>query len=128
LVPAGASERGLARLDRHREAVLRLARLSEARPAAGEAAPRGALQIVIDEATAFIPIADLIDAPAERARLEKERAKVDAELKKTDARLANADFVAKAPPAVVDELRERQITQTEQRDKLGEALARLEGL
>ena len=128
LILSGASERSLARMERHREAILRLARLSEARAAAGEAAPRGALQIVIDEATAFIPIADLIDAPAERSRLEKERAKVDAELKKTEARLANADFVAKAPPAVVDELRERQIAQTEQREKLGEALARLEGL
>ncbi|MEM6492240.1 MAG: valine--tRNA ligase, partial [Pseudomonadota bacterium] len=114
--------------DRHRDAILRLARLSEARAAGSEVAPQGALQIVIDEATAFIPIAGLIDAPAERARLEKERGKAEGELKKTEARLSNQDFLAKAPEAVVEELRERQAAQTAQRDKLTEALARLEGL
>ena len=128
LLVAGASDRTKARLERRRDAILRLARLSEARAEAGREGPAGALQIVIDEAVAFLPIADLIDVDAERKRLEKEREKALGELERTEKRLANEDFIAKAPEDVVTELRDRRTAQAEQFDRLGEAIERLAAL
>ena len=128
LVLMGCSAENTARLARHRDAILRLARLSDAAAAPKGEAPAGALQIVIDEATAFLPIAELIDVPAERQRLEKEKAKAEGELSKIGKRLSNQDFIAKAPEDVVAELRERQTAQEGQMARLEEALNRLESL
>ena len=49
-----------------------------------------------------------IDVAAERRRLEKDLAAAQKELASTTAKLGNADFMAKAPEAVVDKIRERQ--------------------
>ena len=44
-----------ARLDRHRDLVTRLARLSKLETLEGGEVPKGAVQIVLDEATAVLP-------------------------------------------------------------------------
>ena len=44
---------------------------------------------------------------AERRRVEKDLATVRAEAEQAERKLANADFTAKAPPAVVDKTRQR---------------------
>ncbi|HEX5598811.1 MAG TPA: valine--tRNA ligase [Micromonosporaceae bacterium] len=48
-----------------------------------------------------------IDVAAERARLEKDRAAAEKELVQARAKLGNPGFVAKAPEAVVNKIRER---------------------
>ena len=48
-----------------------------------------------------------IDVAAERARLSKETARLEGELAKARGKLDNAAFVAKAPPAVIDQERQR---------------------
>jgi valyl-tRNA synthetase len=48
-----------------------------------------------------------IDVAAEKARLAKEAARLEAELAKANGKLANASFVAKAPPAVIEQERKR---------------------
>jgi valyl-tRNA synthetase len=55
----------------------------------------------------LVPMAGLIDAPAEAERLEKLSAKAEKELLTLRGRLASASFVAGAPPAVVAAARER---------------------
>ncbi len=55
----------------------------------------------------FLPLEGLIDAEAERARLQKEIAKVEDELGKVRAKLANPGFAEKVPPAVLGEHRKR---------------------
>jgi len=50
---------------------------------------------------------DLIDAPAEIARLDKEAQKVEKELETVQSRLAKPDFVARAKPEVVEQNRTR---------------------
>jgi len=121
---AGAATR--ARLDAHRDIVGRLARLSESRIHDGEV-PKGAVQIVLDEATVILPLAAVIDIGQERARLAREIDKVAGEIAKFDKKLANENFLAKAPLEVVEEQRARRAESQALRDKLTAALGRLAG-
>jgi len=121
---AGAATR--ARLDAHRDIVGRLARLSESRIHDGEV-PKGAVQIVLDEATVILPLAAVIDIGQERARLAREIDKVAGEIAKFDKKLVNENFLAKAPPEVVEEQRARRAESEALRDKLTAALGRLAG-
>jgi valyl-tRNA synthetase len=106
------------------DAIRRLARASEVSVLDGPM-PRGAAQIVIDEATAVIPLAGLIDVAAERARLGKERAKIEAEAGKLEQKLGNADFVRRAPEEIVEENRERLAALKADLARLDAALARI---
>jgi valyl-tRNA synthetase len=64
--------------------------------------PPTALQIV-DGQSIYAPLKSLIDdVDAEVARIEKRRAKIAQELAKYEAKLSNANFVANAPPEVVE--------------------------
>jgi len=56
----------------------------------------------------YLPLEGLIDITAERARLSKELEKVRAEITKVEAKLASGSFVSSAPPAVVEEHRQRR--------------------
>jgi len=126
LVLVGADPATRDRLGRHRALIERLARLSGVELA--EAAPAGAVQFVIGEATGALAIADIIDVAAERARLTKEIASLTADIERTAKKLANADFVARAPDEVVEENRERLAEAESAKARLEGALERLVGL
>ena len=66
----GAAPETLARGQRWIEAIRRLARASELRPLDGEM-PKGSAQLVLDEATVVLPLADAVDVGKERARLTR---------------------------------------------------------
>lgn len=110
-------------LARHEALIGRLARIEAVSHAAEP--PKGAAQLVLDEATLAIPLADVIDLSAERTRLEKEIAKAEGEIAKIEKKLSNEGFLAKAPDAVVAENRDRLAEEQAQRDKLARALERL---
>jgi valyl-tRNA synthetase len=55
----------------------------------------------------LIPLAGLIDKEAENTRLTRELEKKTGELDRCEKKLANANFVDKAPAAVVDKERAR---------------------
>ena len=123
LVIAGASAETKARVARHEETMLRLARLDKVefgKP------PAGAVQIVLDEATLALPLAGIIDIGAESKRLKREIDKVGSEIKQLDAKLANEKFVSRAPEHVVEEQRERKTEAEAMAAKLEQALKRLE--
>ena len=67
-----------------------------------------------------------IDRAAEIARLTKEIDRLDAEIGKQNAKLGNESFVAKAPPEVVEEQRERRDEAAAAKSKISDALARLQ--
>ena len=116
-----------ARLASHEETIRRLARLASIGALNGEV-PKGAVQVVIGEATAVLPLADVIDIGQERARLEKEIEKVQLDIAKVDKKLGNEQFISKAPEEVVEEQRERRAEADAVREKLAAALERLAGL
>jgi len=110
-------------LTRHEALIARLARIEAfAFPAEP---PEGSAQLIVDEATCAIPLADVIDVAAEQKRLQKEIAKADGEIAKIEKKLSNESFLAKAPDAVVAENRERLADEQAQRAKLAEALGRV---
>jgi valyl-tRNA synthetase len=55
-----------------------------------------------------MPLDGLVDTAAEADRLKKEITKVENELATVRRKLANESFVANAPPAVVQEHRQRE--------------------
>jgi valyl-tRNA synthetase len=119
-----AAPQSLARGQRWMDAIRRLARASELKPLAGEM-PKGSAQLVLDEATVVLPLADVIDIGVERARLAKERDKMLGEARKVAQKLDNADFVKRAPEDVVEENRERLAAAQADIGRLDAALQRI---
>ncbi|MGX9965602.1 valine--tRNA ligase [Roseomonas sp. F4] len=126
LLLSGASGTTLARAEAWIEVIRRMARATEVRPLEG-AVPKGVAQVVVGEATVMLPLADVIDLSAERARLGQARAKAEAEAAKVTAKLGNADFVARAKEEVVEENRERLAAFQAEMARLDAALARIAG-
>ena len=75
--------------------------------------------------TVLVPLADLIDRDAERARLGRELERLAGEVQRAEAKLANASFVERAPAAVVDKERARLAEAAAARSKVEAELARL---
>ncbi len=126
LLVKDATPETLARAGRWIEAIRRLGRVTEIRPLEGEP-PRGVAQAVLGEATVMLPLAEVIDLGAERARLAKARSAAEGEARKIAAKLGNADFVARAPEEVVEENRERLEAAEAEMARLDAALARIAG-
>jgi valyl-tRNA synthetase len=113
----------LQRLERHKPAIERLARVEGI--STNGAGLRNAAQIVVGGATFALPLAGIIDFTAEEVRLEKEIARVTAEIGRIDKKLANENFVSRAPEDVVQAEREKRTAYEEDGRRLAAALQRL---
>ncbi|MEW6691322.1 MAG: valine--tRNA ligase [Pseudomonadota bacterium] len=103
---ASANDRRL--LADNRAFLTALARIESIEVVEDEAsAPESAVALV-GEMKVLIPLAGLIDKDAELARLAKEIGKLEKELDKCRTKLANPTFTDKAPPAVVEQERQRE--------------------
>jgi valyl-tRNA synthetase len=104
-----------------------LAKLSEVKvfddEAAWSAAAQAAPVAVVGDAHLCLFME--IDVGAEKARLGKEAARLDEQITKANAKLGNEAFVAKAPPAVIEQERKRIAEFTATLGKLRDQLARL---
>jgi valyl-tRNA synthetase len=121
---SGAAPDTLARAARWSEAISRMARASEIGALTGPV-PAGSAQALLGEATIILPLAALIDLDAERARLRATRGKAAAELAKVEQKLANAEFVARAPEAILAENQERLTNFQSEIARLDAALSRI---
>jgi len=124
---AGASDKTNAALKNQAEVIKRLARLESINPHQG-AAPKGAVQVVVDETTIFLPLSGVIDVVAEKARLQKRLDKLEKEAGGIRGRLNNQGFVAKAPEHVIAENRQNLADLEQNADKIKEGLARLKAM
>ncbi|MEJ8294319.1 valine--tRNA ligase [Delftia tsuruhatensis] len=125
---AVASSADEAQFLRTNAAVLQnLAKLSEVKVFDDEAAWAEAAQAapvcVVGEARLALFVE--IDVAAEKARLSKEAARLEGEITKANAKLGNEAFVAKAPPAVIDQEKKRVADFGATLIRIQEQLARL---
>ncbi|RWF38650.1 MAG: valine--tRNA ligase [Mesorhizobium sp.] len=123
LMVIGANTLTQERLERHAQAIKRLARVGDI--ALVDAPPKGSAQMVLNEATVCLPLGSLIDLAAEAARLQKELAKVTEEIARLHKKLSNEKFVANAPEEVVEAEREKLAEYREAQEKLSVALTRV---
>ena len=93
----------------------------------GEYTEEGAVQIITDSAAIYIPMADMVDFEAERARLTADLKKMEGEIKRAEGKLNNESFVAKAPEAVVAAEKEKLEKYKAQKAGIEEALAAIAG-
>ncbi|MGY4479293.1 valine--tRNA ligase [Bradyrhizobium sp. USDA 3364] len=123
LVIVTSSDETRDRAQRWNDTIKRLARLSDISFA--DAAPEGAMQLLVRGEVVALPLKGVIDLAAERTRLEKELGKADADIKRVDAKLSNEKFVANAPEELVEEEKEKRAAAQERRAKILEAIERL---
>ncbi|MDA8450636.1 valine--tRNA ligase [Acidovorax sp. NCPPB 3859] len=104
-----------------------LAKLSEVKvfddEATWAAAAQAAPVAVVGEARLCLHME--IDVAAEKARLSKEIARIEGEIAKARGKLANEAFVAKAPPAVIEQEHKRVADFGATLERLRDQLARL---
>ncbi len=104
-----------------------LAKLSEVKvfddEASWAAAAQAAPVAVVGEARLCLFME--IDVAAEKARLTKEAARLEGEIAKANGKLSNEAFVAKAPPAVIEQEKKRVADFGATLAKVREQLARL---
>ncbi|WP_294220846.1 valine--tRNA ligase [uncultured Shimia sp.] len=87
--------------------------------------PKGCISIGAPGASFALPLADIIDVAAEKARQEKNLGKLAKELGGLRGRLKNPKFAASAPEEVVAEARENLALREEEETKIKAALAKL---
>ncbi|HEX5783414.1 MAG TPA: valine--tRNA ligase [Burkholderiaceae bacterium] len=104
-----------------------LAKLNEVKVFADEAAWAAAAQsapvAVVGEARLCLFME--VDVAAEKARLGKEATRLETEIGKANAKLGNEAFVAKAPPAVIEQEKKRVADFTAMLAKVKDQLTRL---
>lgn len=82
---------------------------SELTVGVGVQAPGKAMSAVVTGAEIFLPLEGLINIEEELERLAKEEKKWIGEVKRVEGKLSNERFVSKAPEAVVEEERQKQV-------------------
>ena len=123
-----ASEQDLGWLRANEPLLMKLGRIASIEPlAAGAAAPPSAT-VLLGNTKLLVPMAGLIDAAAEIARLEKQRDKLRSDLAKSRAKLDKPSFVENAPAAVVDKERRRAEEVAASIEKLEQQLERVHAL
>ncbi|WP_438957186.1 valine--tRNA ligase [Cognatiyoonia sp.] len=132
-VPAGlkipvlqtvADDHAVQALANNEALIMRLARVESIIVA--DEAPKGSLTVPAAGASFALPLADIIDVDAEKARLGKQLEKLGKELGGLRGRLNNPKFVESAPEAVVAEAKANLALREEEEAKLTAAIGRLE--
>ena len=100
------SDNGEAFCERNSAFFTKLAYASEVifRPSGADHTDIGgdAVTIVTSCATVYIPLAEMVDFEAERARLTKEKINAENEIKRAESKLSSDGFTSKAPAAVIE--------------------------
>ena len=85
------------------------------------------VQSVFKEASILLPLKGVVDFAAEKERLQKELEGLNKNLEGYAKKLGNANFVERAPAAVVEEEKRRQAEALESKAKIEAALERIAG-
>ena len=105
-----------------------MAGINELSELAADAEPPPAASALHGEMRLLTPLAGIIDPVAERTRLEKLRAQTEKALQATEKKLANPQFLAKAPPEVVQAAEDRRCALARDLESLAEQIQRLDAM
>ena len=121
-------DKDIERLQQSRQYLLAVGRIESIEVLGkNDQAPEAASSLV-GHMLVLVPLGDLIDKREELQRLAREEVKKQKELDVVDRKLANANFVDKAPPAVVDKERQRLKTLHQTLEDLHKQIAKVEKL
>ncbi len=124
----GASERDLTRLERHRQQIAALARVSQIDVLDVSATiPQDCAISLVGDMKVLLPL-EAIDKPAELARIQKTLDKLEKDILKSGRKLDNQDFIARAPASVVEKERQRLTEFESSRDTLQHQLEQVDSL
>ena len=115
-------------IERHQDLISNLAKLQTLTVTGSGERPKASATAVIEGATIFVRLEGVIDFARESGRLEKEINKLDAELAKISKKLENAAFLSKAPPNVVEDVKEKHARFAEKKQKVQANLQRIKAL
>ncbi len=85
-----------------------------------------ALVLVLQETEVLLPWAGMVDTMAERRRLAEESETTKARITQLNARLRDGDFLAKAPPGVIEKEKQKVNMLEDKLKRLGQELCQLE--
>ncbi|WP_455482650.1 valine--tRNA ligase [Bartonella sp. B35(2025)] len=111
------------RVQRYDVVLKRLARIETIR--FSDKVPAVSVQIVVGEAIFCLPLGQLIDLEAERARLMKNINKIEQDIEKISIKLNNPKFIANANPKIVEAERNKVLELHTAKKKISVALERL---
>jgi valyl-tRNA synthetase len=90
-----------------------------------ESAPEGSAQIIVEGVAYALPLGDIIDLDAEKARLSKAAAAAEKERDSLAARLSNSNFTERAKPEAIEKARADHGAKSAEAERLRSALERL---
>jgi valyl-tRNA synthetase len=112
-------------LDALREEICRVARIDRLEVLDDGADPSGSARLVVRGAEVLIPLAGVLDAEAECARIRKRLEEVALAAERAARKLDNPGFRGQAPPEVVDKERRKLVSVEEERAVLEAQLVEL---
>jgi valyl-tRNA synthetase len=112
-------------IESQRDLIITLARLDAFRIQDKGKRPASSATAVVNNATIFVSLEGIIDFAKETQRLEKEINKLAAELVTVSKKLANEGFLSKAPPDVIEKVKEKHSVLLEKQNKIQTNLDRI---
>ncbi|MGB8992131.1 MAG: valine--tRNA ligase [Desulfobaccales bacterium] len=120
--------RALEALSRHGESIKTLARVQALHCNTAGGPPAAAAKAVVDAVDIFMPLTGIIDFAEEAKRLDRELEKLGKDVSQAKRKMSNEDFLAKAPPEVVQKEQAKLEAATEKLTKLKTHRERIEEL
>jgi valyl-tRNA synthetase len=105
--------------------ISQLSRLKALSVSSPGAKPRAAATAIVDGAAVYVSLEGVIDLAKETERLAKELAKIDKDMGSLSKKLNNEDFLAKAPAAVVEGVRQKHAALADKQQKIEATLERI---
>jgi valyl-tRNA synthetase len=106
-------------------AIKDMTRLSDFTVTTSAEKPTDAATYIYNDIEIFVPLKGLVDVEAELVKLGREKTKIEAKMKQLNGKLSNEKFLANAPDAVVEKVRNEKAGLVAKMEKIEEAEERL---